>query len=78
MHPFSRLVNNPQLFTWHLAQLPDLDEQKPLFYAPRIIAEWKLEHAESLPQLESWLEPAEVIALLSKADYLQKLQTIGK
>jgi len=78
MHPFSRLVNNPQLFTWHLAQLPDLDEQKPLFYAPRIIAEWKLEHAESLSQLESWLEPAEVIALLSKADYLQKLQTIGK
>lgn len=78
MHPFSRLVNNPQLFTWHLAQLPDLDEQKPLFHAPRIIAEWKLEHAESLPQLESWLEPAEVIALLSKADYLQKLQTIGK
>ncbi|WP_137226584.1 glucans biosynthesis glucosyltransferase MdoH [Shewanella sp. MEBiC00475] len=77
IHPFSRLVNNPILFKWHLAQLPDLGEQKPTFYAPRIIAEWKLNHAESLLQLESWLEPAEVIALLSKADYLQKLKTIG-
>ena len=77
MHPFSRLVNNPLLLKWHLAQLPDLGEQKPTFYAPRIIAEWKLNHAESLPQLESWLEPAEVIALLSNADYLQKLKTIG-
>ena len=77
MHPFSRLVNNPLLLKWHLAQLPDLGEQKPTFYAPRIIAEWKLNHAESLPQLESWLEPAEVIALLSNADYLQKLKIIG-
>ncbi|QHS14121.1 glucans biosynthesis glucosyltransferase MdoH [Shewanella sp. Arc9-LZ] len=77
MHPFSRLVNNPLLFKWHLAQLPDLGEQKPTFYAPRIIAEWKLNHAESLSQLESWLDPAEVIALLSNADYLQKLKKIG-
>ncbi|MBB1380800.1 glucans biosynthesis glucosyltransferase MdoH, partial [Shewanella sp. SR41-2] len=77
MHPFSRLVNNPLLLKWHLAQLPDVGEQKPTFYAPRIIAEWKLNHAESLPQLESWLEPAEVVALLSNADYLQKLKIIG-
>jgi membrane glycosyltransferase len=78
MHPFSRLVNNPQLLKWHLDQLPVPVVLKPKFYAPRIIAEWKLHHAESLQQLESWLEPAEVVALLSKVDYLEKLKIIGK
>ncbi|MFT6899649.1 MAG: membrane glycosyltransferase [Paraglaciecola sp.] len=78
MHPFSRLVNNRQLFKWHLAQLPDSEDQKQKFYAPRIIAEWKLNHAENLPQLESWLEPTEVLALLSTSDYLEQLKTVGK
>jgi len=71
-------VNNPQLFKWHIAQLPDIEGQKMNFYAPRIIAEWKLHHADSLQQLESWLEPTEVMALLSQPDCLAQLKKIGK
>ena len=78
MHAFSRLVNNPPLFKWHIAQLPDMEGQKLNFHAPRIIAEWKLHHADSLPQLESWLEPTEVLALLSHPDCLEQLKKIGK
>lgn len=78
MHAFSRLVNNPPLLKWHLAQLPDIEGQKLNFYTPRIIAEWKLHHADSLQQLESWLEPAEVLTLLSQPDCLEQLKKIGK
>jgi len=76
MHAFSRLVSNPQLFKWHLAQLPDTEGHKLDFYAPRVIAEWKLHHADSLQQLESALEPPEVLALLSQADSLAQLKCL--
>lgn len=78
MHALSRLVNNPQLFKWHMAQLPDFEGEKLNFHPPGIIAEWKLHHAESLQQLESWLEPAEALALLSHPDCLDQLQRIWK
>ncbi|MFT7053022.1 MAG: membrane glycosyltransferase [Psychromonas sp.] len=78
IHAFSRLVNNPLLFKWHIAQLPDMEDQKMNFHAPRIIAEWKLHHTDSLQQLESWLEPAEVMALLNQPDCLAQLKKIGK
>jgi membrane glycosyltransferase len=77
-HAFNRLVNNPQLLRWHLAQLPAPQGDKPDFYAPRIIAEWKLQHAHNLQQLESWLEPAEVLALLNQPKSLAQLQKIEK
>lgn len=77
MHAFSRLVDNPQLFKWHIAQLPDTEGQKLNFHAPRIIAEWKLHHADSLQQLESWLEPAGVLSLLSQPDCLEQLKKSG-
>ena len=76
IHALSRLVNNPQLFKWHIAQLPDTEGQKLNFHAPGIIAEWKLHHVDSLQQLESWLEPAEVLALLSQPDCLEQLKRI--
>jgi membrane glycosyltransferase len=78
MHPFSRLVNNPQLFKWHIAQLPDTEGPKLNFHASKIIAEWKLHHADSLQQLESWLEPTEILALLRHPDCLEQLKKIGK
>ena len=78
MDVLRRLVNNPQLFKWHISQLPDIQGEKLNFDPPGIIAEWKLHHADSLQQLESWLEPAEALALLSHPDCLNKLQSIGK
>jgi membrane glycosyltransferase len=78
IHAFSRLVNNPLLFKWHIEQLPNMEDQKMHFHAPRIIAEWKLHHADSLQQLESWLEPTEVMALLNQPDCLEQLKRIGK
>jgi membrane glycosyltransferase len=73
----TRLVNDPHLFEWHLSQLPDTREEKQTFDPARIIAEWKLQHADSIKQLESWLEPAEALALLRHPDCLNRLHRIG-
>nr|WP_321397171.1 glucans biosynthesis glucosyltransferase MdoH [uncultured Desulfobacter sp.] len=78
MHTLSRLVNNPQLFKWHISQLRDTKDEKLNFHEPSIIAEWKLHHADSLQQLESWLKPAETLALLSHPDCLDQLRKFGK
>jgi membrane glycosyltransferase len=73
----NRLLNDPRLFEWHLSQLPDTQGEKQNLDPPRIIAEWKLYHADSIRQLESWLEPAETMALLRDPDCLNQLQRIG-
>jgi membrane glycosyltransferase len=73
----TRLVNDPHLFEWHLSQLPDTRGEKETFDPARIIAEWKLRHADSIKHLESWLKPAEALALLRHPDCLNRLQRIG-
>ncbi len=73
----TRLVNDPHLFEWHLSQLPDTQGEKQTFDPSRIIAEWKLHHADSIRHLESWLEPAEALALLRHPDCLTRLPRIG-
>jgi hypothetical protein len=73
----TRLVNDPHLFEWHLSQLPDTREEKQTFDPARIIAEWKLQHADNIRQLESWLEPPEALALLRHPDCLNRIQRIG-
>lgn len=75
-HAFLRLLNNPQLCNWHIAQLPDNANQKPVFHPPRILAEWKVNHADNMQQLESWLEPQEELAFLSQRDCLQQLKSL--
>ncbi len=75
-HAFLRLLNNPQLCNWHIAQLPDNANQKPVFHPPRILAEWKVHHADNMQQLESWLEPQEELAFLSQRDCLQQLKSL--
>ncbi|HCN99667.1 MAG TPA: hypothetical protein DIT31_05085 [Methylophaga sp.] len=75
-HAFIRLLNNPQLCNWHIAQLPDNANQKPVFHPPRILAEWKVRHADNMQQLESWLEPQEELAFLSQRDCLQQLKSL--
>ncbi|ODN66787.1 glucans biosynthesis glucosyltransferase MdoH [Methylophaga muralis] len=75
-HAFIRLLNDPQLCKWHIAQLPDDAGQRPVFHPPRILAEWKVRHAESMQQLETWLEPAESMAFLSQRDCLQQLKSL--
>lgn len=78
MHTLSRLVNNPQLFKWHISQLRDTKDEELNFHESSIIAEWKLHHADNLQQLESWLKPAETLALLNHPDCLDQLQKLGK
>jgi membrane glycosyltransferase len=73
----TRLVNDPYLFAWHLSQLPDTRGETQTFDPARIIAEWKLQHADSIKHLESWLEPAEALALLRHTDCLNRIQRIG-
>ncbi len=73
----TRLVNHPHLFQWHLSQLPDTEGEKQTFDRSRILAEWKLHHTDSIRQLESWLEPAEALALLRHPDCLNQLRRIG-
>ena len=64
------LFSNDQLCNWHIAQLPKpAGESK--FHAAAVTAEWKIRHAEgSLPQLESWLTPDELLAVLARQDLL--------
>lgn len=75
-HAFVRLVNDPQLCKWHTAQLPDNKGQPPVFHPPRVLAEWKVRHAENLQQLETWLEPDESLAFLSQRDCVQLLEKL--
>ena len=75
-HAFVRLLNDPQLCQWHIAQLPDDAGQPPIFHPPRILAEWKVSHADNMQQLEAWLEPAESIAFLSQRGCLQQLKSL--
>lgn len=75
-HAFVRLVDDPQLCKWHTAQLPDNKGQPPVFHPPRVLAEWKVRHAENLQQLETWLEPDESLAFLSQRDCVQQLEKL--
>jgi membrane glycosyltransferase len=72
------LANNPALCAWHIAQLPRAAGLAPVFHAPAVTAEWKVCHAESLAHLEAWLEPAEMMALLSSPDCIEQIKKIGK
>ncbi len=77
-HAFVRLLHDPRLCEWHIAQLPDNTGKPPEFHPPRILAEWKVKHANSFQQLESWLEPAESLAFLNQRDCLQQLKSLEK
>lgn len=72
------LSDNKALFNWHLAQLPLLDSHKPgEFHAPTVTANWKIEQSITLQELQSWLDPAEMLALLSQYSHLQKMKEKG-
>jgi membrane glycosyltransferase len=74
----TRLIHHPELCAWHIAQLPGAKGLKPVFHVPTVTAEWKAQHADSLAQLETWLEPAETMAVVSRPDFIEKIKTIGK
>lgn len=74
----SMLVNDPLLCAWHHAQLPSTAGMSPAFHAPTVTAEWKIHHTESLAHLETWLEPEETMAVLSKPQCLEQIQKLGK
>lgn len=74
----TRLIHHPELCAWHIAQLPSVKRLKPEFHVPTVTAEWKVQHAHSLAQLETWLEPAETMAVVSRPDFIEKIKAIGK
>lgn len=76
--PLTCLDSHPILCQWHLAQLPLLDAAKTdVFHAARVTSEWKVQQAKSLEQLQHWLEPDEMIALLSNDTHIHKLKKSG-
>lgn len=76
--PLECLNNHKALCRWHLAQLPLLDAHKPgEFHAPTVTANWKVEQAGSLQELQAWLDPAELLALLSQYSHIQKMKQNG-
>ncbi len=75
-HGFIRLLNDPKLCNWHIAQLPENVSPQQVFHPPRILAEWKVRHADSMQQLELWLEPQEELAFLNQRDCLQQLKSL--
>ena len=76
--PLSRLINDPALRDWHLAQLPQTADKTPVFHAAAVTAEWKIRHSQSLGQLEAWLNPAETMALLSRPECIEELKELGR
>lgn len=70
-----RLIDNPSLCAWHIAQLPPAADP-PAFHAAAVTAEWKVRHAASLAQLESWLDPPETMALLSSPGCIEQIKKI--
>mgnify|MGYP000748951144 CR=1 FL=1 len=76
--PLECLDKDQALFSWHLAQLPLLDSHKPgEFHAATVTAKWKLEQAATLQELQAWLDPAEMLALLSQHSHIQTLRDNG-
>ncbi|MCX4188515.1 glucans biosynthesis glucosyltransferase MdoH [Methylophaga sp. OBS4] len=76
--PLQFLNSHQALCKWHLAQLPLLDAHKPgEFHAPSVTADWKIQQAASLEQLQAWLEPAELLALLSQDSHIKKMKSNG-
>lgn len=75
--PLHRLLANPELYTWHLAQLPKSPKQPNVFHAPTVTAEWKVKHAHSMEHLEAMLEASETMALLNSPTCIEQLKTIG-
>ena len=74
----TRLIHHPELCAWHIAQLPSVKGLKPEFHVATVTAEWKVQHAHSLAQLETWLESAETMAVVSRPDFIEKIKAIGK
>jgi membrane glycosyltransferase len=77
MSALRRLIDNPRLCAWHIAQLPETADRAPSFHAPSVTAEWKVHHADSLAKMETWLEPAETMALLSRPDCIEHIMKTG-
>ncbi len=72
--PLRQLLQNTAFLQWHRAQLSPATDPLTEFNAPAVTAQWKLEHTDQLEQLEQWLEPAELLALISDSDSLESLR----
>tara|TARA_R110001606_G_scaffold346892_3_gene495935 strand:+ start:44072 stop:46180 length:2109 start_codon:yes stop_codon:yes gene_type:complete len=75
--PLIRLLDNPALYKWHLAQLPNTKNGAVVFHAPTVTAEWKVKNAHSMEHLEAMLEANETMALLNSPTCIEQLKTLA-
>lgn len=75
--PLQRLLANPELCQWHLAQLPNTPNESSVFHAPTVTAEWKVKHVHSMEHLEATLEDNETMALLNSPTCIEQLKTVS-
>ena len=70
-----RLIDNPSLFYWHLAQLPS-GPDKPVATQPcraKICAQWQIQHNSQLDDLLMHLQEDECLSILQDAQLLQAM-----
>ncbi len=75
--PLPRLLANPKLCKWHLAQLPNTPKGSVVFHAPTVTAEWKVKNARNMEHLEAMLEANETMALLNSPTCIEQLKTLA-
>lgn len=75
--PLLRLLANPKLCKWHLAQLPNTPKGSVVFHAPTVTAEWKVKNAHNMEHLEAMLEANETMALLNSPTCIDQLKTLA-
>ncbi|HEC59560.1 hypothetical protein LCGC14_0793650 [marine sediment metagenome] len=77
--PLFRLLANPTLYKWHLAQLvpsPITPNAAVVFHAPTVTAQWKVNNAHSMEHLEGMLEGNETMALLNCPSCIEQLKSL--
>ncbi|MCZ2721577.1 glucans biosynthesis glucosyltransferase MdoH [Marinomonas sp. 15G1-11] len=68
-----RLLANPSLFYWHLAQMP-VDKVNKEFCRDWICAEWQILNSDSLTSLLDHLSEAECLAILQHQTLMKAMQ----
>jgi membrane glycosyltransferase len=71
-----RLTSNPDLFYWHLAQLPDsaTEGTQKEFCRTWICAEWQILHNEEIQGLLNHLQEDECLSILQHQSLLQSME----
>jgi len=71
-----RLISNPDLFYWHLAQLPNVENDAPhkAFCRTWICAEWQIINNQDIQGLLNHLQEDECLSILQHRELLQAME----